>query len=219
MKRIYKFRGSILLMVLFLIGCAYFGLTLPSDVRVPTHWNIKGEIDGYSSVRTALYSSVIGMVFMFLLFYLMPYYSPKYKQQAVRFEKILPTLCFGLLLFFALIFLHGFALAKWESNLSVNFILVLIGMLFAFLGNILPKAPRNFFVGIRTPWTLSDDDIWQKTHRIGGYAFVLSGVVLIQQGILLTKLVTATIISSILAFAILLYPVLYSFLLYRKKER
>lgn len=91
---------------------------------------------------------------------------------------------------------------------------VLMGALFIVLGNSLTQARPNYFFGIRTPWTLADDNVWRKTHRVGGYGFVIAGIVAIisvftsgPAGFIMT-------IGSIIA--VTLYSALYSYLEFRK---
>lgn len=95
-------------------------------------------------------------------------------------------------------------------------ILVLIGLLFIGLGNLLPKVPKNFFVGIRTPWTIANEAVWDKTHRLGGLLFVISGLIMILKGFVLLQNSSFQNITGILVLGCLLYPVLHSFILYKK---
>ncbi len=73
-------------------------------------------------------------------------------------------------------------------------------------------------MGIRTPWTLANEEVWIKTHRLGGWMFVFSGLIMVLNGFILTANKTLQEISGIFALVILLYPVLYSFLIFRKLE-
>jgi len=87
------------------------------------------------------------------------------------------------------------------------------------LGNLLPKIPSNFFAGIRTPWTLSSELVWRKTHRLGGIGFIIGGLLMIIIPLLWKSSQSALIIMFILIMIVCLYPVLYSFLLYKKEEK
>ncbi len=183
------------------------------------HWNIENQIDGWAGKTTGLLVGIGTNVLLFLLIYLMPWYSPWYRKYQERNEAVLPALLTVLVAFFALISVYSLVIAKWGEIPGVNMILVLIGFLFIFMGNLLPKVPKNFFVGIRTPWTLTSDKIWQKTHRLGGICFVISGLIMIAKGFLLKGNQPFQVVTAVLAFAILLYPILYSFILYRKFGR
>jgi uncharacterized membrane protein len=157
------------------------------------------------------------VVGMFLLLYLMPYFSPKYKRQAERFDRILPYISFMMVLFLALLNLYGLCYPLGADMLPFNPVLIIIGFMMMFLGNLLPKLPRNFFVGIRTPWTISDEDNWYKTHRIGSRTFFLGGLVLVLKGFLPLS-TTVQIISSWLALVLLLYPLFYSLYMFKKQS-
>ncbi|MEL7298668.1 MAG: SdpI family protein, partial [Pseudomonadota bacterium] len=89
-----------------------------------------------------------------------------------------------------------------------------VGLLFVVLGNYMGKLRKNFFIGIRTPWTLASDEVWARTHRLGGYLFVAAGI-----GLMLSAFIgmNAWLITT-LALGAGLIPVAYSFLLYRKIE-
>ena len=84
------------------------------------------------------------------------------------------------------------------------------------LGNLLPKIPSNFFAGIRTPWTLSSELVWRKTHRLGGIGFIIGGLLMIIIPLLWKSSQSALIIMFILVMIVGLYPVPYSFIFYKK---
>jgi len=216
MKRLGKFKWSVAIIVLQLIVMAYFAVTLPADAKVPTHWNINNEIDGYSSKTTTLLLWSGFSIGMFLLFFFMPWYSPWYKKYEKRFERIIPALSAMLVLFFALISVYSLYLAKSQTVPGVQFILILIGLLFIFLGNLMPKTPRNFFIGFKTPWTLANDDVWLRTHRLGGKLFALSGVIMIVKGFVLPYNNGFQQISGAIAMLILLIPLIYSFVIFQQ---
>jgi uncharacterized membrane protein len=77
-------------------------------------------------------------------------------------------------------------------------------------------VPKNTLVGIRTPWTIANELIWDKTHRLGGWLFVLSGIVLILKGLILPKSALFQNVTTVLVFGCLLYPALHSFILFKK---
>ncbi len=91
--------------------------------------------------------------------------------------------------------------------------------MFILLGNILPKMPSSFFIGIRTPWTLSSEHVWRKTHKVGGICFVMGGLLMIFIPAIWGNHATALTIMFVLFITLILCPVLYSFFLYKKEER
>jgi uncharacterized membrane protein len=199
-----------------LVVLGYFAYNLPADAQVPTHWNIKNEIDGYSTKTTALLLWSGLSIGLFLLLFLTPWYSPWYKKYEKRFERLLPPLTLVLVLFFALISVYSLYLAQTGVVPEIQFMLILIGLLFIFLGNLMPKTPRNFFIGIKTPWTLGNEDVWQRTHRLGGWLFAISGLIMIAKGFILLHNSAFQEISGVVAMLILLFPLPYSLYIFKK---
>lgn len=218
MTRLKKYKWALLILALHLAAVLWFATQLPAGAKVPIHWNYKNQIDGWTSRGTGLIWGVGLNLALFLLLYLLNWYSPWYQKYAERFEKILPPLTTTLLACFSTLSLYSLYVAKWGEVPGVKLILILIGLLFIFLGNMLPKVPKNLFVGIRTPWTIANDIVWEKTHRLGGWLFVLSGVVMILKGFVLPDSARFQSITAWLALGILLYPLLHSFILFKKLE-
>jgi uncharacterized membrane protein len=104
----------------------------------------------------------------------------------------------------------------WPISIP-HVVLVLTGLLFVAIGKLLPRARANWFFGIRTPWTLSSDAVWERTHRLGGVLFMLGGVVLIA-----AAFGPATLLFPAFMFAVVLsavIPVLYSLVLWMREKR
>lgn len=218
MERIKTYKWSLMLLVIMLGSSLYVWNVMPADSRIPSHWNISGEVDGWMSKPVFIVFNLGLAVFIFLLMYLMPWISPWYKSYEKRMENVLPRITTILMLAFIGLFWYSAILAQnAEIAGTVNGVTIFIGILFILLGNIMPKVPKNFFVGIKTPWTLSDDDIWQKTHRLGGALFVISGILMLCKSFILVSNKSFQEISGAIAIIILLYPLLHSFILYRKK--
>lgn len=220
MLSISKYKWSLVVFVIQIALTLMIWSQLPVDAKVPSHWNSQNEIDGFMSRDGALGFSLGINAIAFLFFYLMPLYSPWYRKYEARFERILPSLCFILMLFFALINLYAFYLAKTgDYHPAFQMIYVLIGLLLITLGNIMPKVPKNFFIGIKTPWTLSSDDIWQKTHRLGGWLFVLGGLVMIVKAFIPSIHAGLHNVLTVFACVMMLYPLLHSLFLFNKQNK
>jgi len=218
MTQLSKFKWSLIVLVLHFIVLGYFMVSLPSEAQVPMHWNINNEIDGYWGKTGSLLFGAGMSLGLYLLLYLMPFYSPWYRNYAKRYDTFMPALSVVLLLFLALINVYSLWLAQTKVVPQMQFILILIGLLFIFLGNLLPKAPRNFFIGIKTPWTLANEDVWFRTHRLGGKLFVISGLIMVIKGFVLTNNNSFQQISGVVAMLILLIPLPYSLIIYREKR-
>lgn len=181
--------------------------------QVPTHWNAAGEIDGYSGRLTAVIMGPALAAGILVLMWLIPVISPK-GFRTEGFQGVINVFQVVLVAFMAGI--GGMIIAAgFGHELSVERIVpAATGMLFIVLGNYMSKIRKNFFIGIRTPWTLASDEVWARTHRLGGYLFVIAGAVLIVAPLLdfgVAGIIVATLVAS-------LVPVVYSFIAYKRIE-
>lgn len=189
----------------------FYQNTLPESI--PTHWNFEGEVDGYMSKPWGVYifpmmSTVISLALWFL-----PKIAPKgFKLDSAR--KAYNIVIFVVAVFMLAVMVMTFE-ASLEKSLDIkHLIFVLVGCLFVVIGNYLSKVPKNFFFGIRTPWTLASDKVWYKTHRFGSWVFIICGLLVIL--IALLGLGQNLIIGLLVTTALL--PVLYSLFSYYKIE-
>ncbi|MGX1984167.1 putative membrane protein [Thermolongibacillus altinsuensis] len=187
---------------------------LPDEVAI--HWNLAGEADGYSSKWFGAFILPLAMTWCLLLMALLPKMDPE-KANDEKFKGSYNMLINVFALFF--IAFHVITLA-YNLGFPVDvglFVPIGVGVLFIVLGNYMPKFKRNYFVGIRTPWTLESETVWDKTHRIGRKVFVLMGFAL-----MLTVFIEG-IWNFILFLAITLGGVLYlfvkSYLYFREEQR
>jgi len=174
----------LLLVILTLTAAVYFYNNLPE--RIPTHWNVQGQVDAYGSGKVQSVVLPLVAVGIYILFLLLPYLDPK-KERYEQFSKvyhIFKNLILGL--FIIIFFITSFNGLGY--NLPVGVIIPsLIGLLFIILGNYMGKIKMNWFMGIRTPWTLSSEEVWNKTHRLGGKLFILGGLLMISQTFILVS--------------------------------
>ena len=175
-----KRKGSILAMWLLallpLVLVAVFYARLPDEV--PMHWGFDGEIDRYGSKNELWLIGALGPLFA-LLFQFLPRLDPK-KRNYERFHTYYEAFALVLVAFIAV--MMGIALLESFRPGTVSMgrvVSALVGLLFMFIGNLMGKVKPNFFMGIRTPWTLSDPDVWNRTHRFTGRLWFLVGVVTI----------------------------------------
>jgi uncharacterized membrane protein len=186
--------------------------------KIPTHWNIEGKIDGYGDKAWAAFLMPVILTGLLALFAALPWLSPK--QFAV--DTFRSTYWFIVLVVTAaLVFIHG--LTMWAALSGPVDITrpLLAGLLvmFGLMGNVLGKVRRNFYVGIRTPWTLASERVWNDTHRLAGRWFVAAaalGLVFLVLPVPLPALVITTI-ALIMSAA--LGPVIYSLIHYKRLER
>jgi uncharacterized membrane protein len=220
MKQVKKFKWSIMTVIIHLVVVLYFSTIIDHEAQIPRQWNLSGEVGSYSSRGFGLWFMWGLSAFLVAFFALFSYIDPRYFKHKERFDAILPSLTLLMASFMAL--LHIFSLL-WAIDVQIiqrqNTVFILIGILFILLGNILPKIPSNFFAGFRSPWTLSSDTNWHKTHRLGGYVFVVAGCLMIVRGFFL---VDNSLVSSILLTVLIVlcfYPFVYSYMLFRKERK
>lgn len=183
--------------------------------RIPTHWNFAGEVDGWSARAWGAWVMPVVIAFVWALMRWLPAIDPRarnYEKFSGAFEGIMLSVMVFMLV------LHGITLAAALGYpvAMKRVVPVGVGLLFIVIGNLLPRARSNWFVGIRTPWTLSSDRVWEKTHRVGGRLFVLGGVL-----ITLSAFVTASWsqwVPVVVVGICSLGAVIYSYLEWRKEK-
>lgn len=179
--------------------------------RIPIHWNVRGEIDGYGSRWTTLLFGP-GLLFFGLgLAAAIPAMSPAgYRVQ--RFGPTYYAMMFIMQAMFAYIatflILGGLAPQLDMSRWLIAGILIALGL----MGNLMGRTQRNFFVGIRTPWTLASDEVWTRTHRFGGRLMFISGVL----GGLAIVAGVPPMPVFVVVIAAVLYPIFYSYWIWRQ---
>ena len=213
MKSKKRIAAMWLLALLPLLLMAVFYARLPD--RVPMHWGFDGEIDRYGSKNELWLIGALGPLFA-LLFQFLPRLDPK-KRNYERFHTYYEAFALVLVAFIAV--MMGVALLESfrPGTVSVGRVVsALVGSLFVFIGNLMGKVKPNFFLGIRTPWTLSDPDVWNRTHRLGGGLFFLAGLATVASALLLPEQVTFWVLmAGVLAAALI--PAVMSYVWYRRK--
>jgi len=165
---------SLLLIVAVIIAAIWVYPLLPA--RVPSHWGISGQVDGWTTPLEHMLMFPGMMVGMYLLFLLLPHIEPR-RQHFIESWGFYQMIRNFMMVFFA--FMYGLTTYAAVTNNPVaidKIIPVTVGVLFLFIGNYLTQVKSNFFMGIRTPWTLDNETNWQKTHRLGAYTFAIGGV-------------------------------------------
>ena len=211
-----KRKGSILTMWLLallpLVLVAVFYSRLPD--QVPMHWGFDGEINRYGSKNELWLIGALGPLFA-LLFQFLPRLDPK-RRNYEKFQTYYEAFSLVLVAFTSV--MMGVALLESfrPGSLSMGRVVsALVGLLFLFVGNLMGKVKSNFFMGIRNPWTLSDPDVWNRAHRLGGGLFFLTGLVTVVSAILLPEPVTfAVLMAGTLLTALI--PTVMSYFWYKK---
>ena len=182
--------------------------------RVPTHFDVKGEPDDYSGKAFALLLlPAMNVVLYFILFFI-PRIDPRKKNYAA-FGSSYQNIRMLIHLFFVGMFIFITQTTSGGQPLKLNAFLSGMLLFFALLGNYMRTVRSNFFVGIRTPWTLSNDMVWRKTHELGGKIWFYTGIVLAIIVFFLPQM-AAAIVMFCGVFLMVIIPVVYSYLEYRK---
>jgi uncharacterized membrane protein len=180
-----------------------------------SHWNAQDQVDGYTSKFWGLFLVPLMMMGINLLFFAIPAIDPL-KKNISQFRGLYNI--FMVLFNVLMTYIHALTLA-WNLGFTgfrfSTAMIPAIGLLFILVGLGLRKAKRNYFIGIRTPWTLASDKVWEGTHRLGGILFAVSGVVTLL-GIVFPRQAFLLLIVPILTAAVI--AVVYSYLLFRRLE-
>jgi len=196
-------------MISFIIGISFYSL-LPD--KVASHWNAKGEVDGYMSKFGGLFLMPVISLVLLLLFIIIPKIDPL-KHNIEKFRKYFDGFIVLMMLF--LFYLYILTIL-WNIGVRFNFVHLLVpifSIFFYYCGILIQKAQRNWFIGIRTPWTLSNEQVWNKTHKIGGILFKIAGIISLI-GILLPEYALFFVICPLIIAS--LFPVIYSYFAYQK---
>ena len=157
------------------IYLAYVWEKLPE--KVPMHWNMEGEIDRYGDKSELILIPLLLPLLIYVLFTIIPKIDPKDKLKYMgKKYTVLKTV---LTVFMSALSMMIIYAAMNESFYNPNYILLLIGVLFAILGNYFKTLRANYFIGIKTPWTLENETVWKETHKLAGKIWFIGGLMII----------------------------------------
>ncbi len=209
-------KTNIIILLIILVSFAlafWFYPQMPDEMA--SHWNAQGQVDGYMSKCWGLFLMPLMSLGLFLLFLFIPKIDPL-KRNIEKFRKY-----FDWFIVLIIAFLFYIYLLSISWNLGYKFdmgimMIPAIAVLFYFIGIMLQHAKRNWFIGIRTPWTLSSDVVWKKTHQLGSKLFKISAIIALA-GILFNEYAIWIAIIPILASV--LYLLIYSYFAYQKVRK
>lgn len=210
-----KTRSAMATAIILLAGALIYTALVYSRLpdKLPIHWNVRGIVDGWTEKRTALMMMPVTAAVLLALIPVLPAISPKsfnLDTSRLSYNYIMVVLIALMIYIHLMIIVAG-------MNVGLDTGKALMGGMygfFALMGNTLGKVRRNMWMGVKTPWTLASDKVWDPTHRLAGKLMVLGGV----GGALFTIVGVSSAITFPIVMALLLYPCVYSYTLYKKLE-
>ncbi|GIK08133.1 MAG: hypothetical protein JETCAE02_01230 [Anaerolineaceae bacterium] len=203
---------SLCLVAVMLFAGVVLYARLPDPM--PSHWNAAGEVDGYMSKFWGVFLVPIMTIVLLPLFLVIPQIDPL-KANIAKFLGIFNGFIVAFTAYMFLVF--GLILAAalgYQFNMTYA-LLPIVGLLFVGVGYMTGKAKRNFFIGIRTPWTLSSETVWDATHKLGAKLFMLAGAITIVSAFL-GEAGVWLMLAALLAAAFV--PIVYSYILWRREN-
>lgn len=208
---------EILIWIIALAPLVYLGLSwnqLPD--QVPIHFDLQGEANGWGS-KLALAGLVFSTtVLMNLLLLFIPVLDPKGKVEKMGSKW--PQMRLWIILMMAALASFVIYNAQHQHEFNLNLPLILSGVLILVLGNYFPALKPNYFIGIRTPWTLESESVWKKTHRLGGPLWVGGGALLVVASFLPHNTLRMAVFITTIALIVLI-PTVFSFTELRKERQ
>jgi uncharacterized membrane protein len=205
--------GIIAIILLSFATAAYFYNKMPE--RMISHWDALGNPNGYMSKCWALYLMPIITILMYLMLIFIPKIDPL-KKNVDKFRGYFDWFILMLVVFFVYIYFLTIAANLGHVFNMTSAMLPAVGLLFVFVGQMLLHAERNWFIGIRTPWTLSSDKVWKKTNTLGGKLFKFAGAIVILS-VFAGRFAFLIMLTSVLLAAFV--PLIYSYFEYKKEKK
>ncbi|RXR20596.1 DUF1648 domain-containing protein [Flavobacterium amnicola] len=193
------------------IYLAYIWNKLPE--KAPMHMQLNGEVDRWGNKSELLFMIFILTGFMYLLLLFLPKIDPKKNIQNMgkKFDslRLIITVFLSVLAIYILYSIQN-------PNTKPTLLFPLVGLLIAFSGNYMKTIKPNYFMGIRTPWTLENEEVWKKTHLLGGKLWFIGGILMTLTFFLEPQLQFYTFMSIVVVISII--PIVYSYLEFKKQK-
>lgn len=212
----FKLKNELPLILLLIVSFAmsfYFYPMLPD--RIPTHWNFKGEIDGYSGKTAGTFLMPILNLVIYVLFIFLPALDPK-KENYKLFESTYRYFRYLFHIFFFGMQVLIITAALGYAVDTGRFVMLGISLLFMLMGNVMGRLKHNYFIGIKTPWTLANEEVWKRTHRLSAYLWTGFGLAGAIMAILKTNPVVIFLTILIIPTMV---PLVYSYAIFKKLNK
>lgn len=211
-------RTTLIIVSILIIASTLAGLLLWNQLPEPmaSHWGTSDQVDGYMSKFWGVFLMPVITLGMLLMFLVIPAIDPL-KANIDQFREYFNA--FIALMTGFMVYVYGLTLVwnlGYTSFRMSSAMLPALGLIFVFTGMLIGKAKRNYFIGIRTPWTLANDQVWDETHRLGGKLFIASGLLALL-GAFFPNYAFAFVLIPVLGTT--LFTVLYSYYLFQKEAK
>ena len=212
-------RTTTIVVLIMIAAAALAGLLLWNRLpdQMASHWNLSDQVDGYMPKFWGVVMLPLITLGMFVLFLVIPSIDPM-KANIAQFREAFNL--FSVFIVGFMTYLYGLTLA-WSLGYTTfrmsSAMLPGIGLLFILIGLMLRQARRNFFIGIRTPWTLSSDSVWNETHRVGAVLFMICGALALIGGFFGGTTAFWMLFAPIMISTVFL--LVYSYLLHRRETK
>ena len=214
LKRRFKYRQHLLVVAANLSAFAIFAYFYPQlPAQLPSHWNFNGEIESYMAKQ-----QFIGLMFLPIGLYIMMEVMPKIDPRKSAYNQHYKAYgFFELVMVLFIIGMQGMVISVGMGvKLDVSRIMLAsLGLLFMVIGNFMPQVRPNYFFGIKTPWTLANEEVWRRTHRIGGFVYTVAGLTAFLANFFISKQFALPLF--IVFITTLFIPVAYSYAIFKKK--
>ena len=212
-------RTTLIVVLLMIVGATLAGILLWNRLPDPmaSHWNINDQVDGYTPKFWGVFMLPLMTLGMLALFLFIPNIDPL-KANIAQFREVFNLFIMLFVAFMLYIYILSLRWNLGYTDFGMSRVMLpAMGVLFFFIGYLLRQAKRNFFIGIRTPWTRSSDRVWDETHRLGSILFMISGVLA----------VVGSFFGGTIAFWLFFVPVLgstlitlvYSYVIYQREVK
>lgn len=205
---------AVVLVIMALAAGVVFYQDLPD--KVPAHWNLQGEVDRYASKFWGAFGIPLLAASVYIMMLVAPYFDPKrdnYSRFGDSYRILKIALVAVLTLLYAVVLLSAMGFGVPVDRV----VIIALGLMFMVIGNMMGRFRHNYFVGIKTPWTLASEQVWRKTHRLAARIWVPAGLVCILAGAVLGGERGFPVFFGAIGLAVLA-PVIYSFAEYRKEK-
>ncbi|WP_154989437.1 SdpI family protein [Priestia megaterium] len=207
-KHVFPLGITLLTLLAWLIALPHLPATMP------IHWGANGEADGFATKINAMILTVGIMVLIYFVIAFVPRIDPR-KENYKYFSKTYNILLNAVLLLFFFVNMSTI-LQGLGYNVPMSYIApIMAGLVFIIIGNYLQRVRSNYFMGIRTPWTLSNENVWKKTHRLSGKIFFIGGLLILISAFLPDGYKSVILWGSIVLCVAV--PYLYSYVAYKKE--